>query len=798
MATIRLVPSTYSRSNTSYVTVTNESNMYNNTDHTSNYTSIRGRNSSQTSRVYYCYISGFNFNSVPAGATVTGFSVKIRAYRNSYQRTGETYRPRLASTASSGSVISNTILSSDLTTSSGGKVYTFPTGSLTWNNLTSYGSGFTIVIPLNPSSNQYPYVYVYGAEIEVTYTLANSYDIGATSLVSGITVDPTTQSVAEGGSATVTFDVDDITGYVVTDNSVDVTSSLVQHTYSANDTSTQTATQYTTELSASGANFYTSSSTTGHYFNYAVGHTAQSPGSTSTSYNTYVKDNNNNTATGWALYSFDFSDIPAGATIQSVQVQCYGACESTTHDSTHKANITLYSGNTLKSTEQYFTSTSNSTITISNPGTWTRAELQNAKLKFEVAYYGGRLFGITWNVTYSISNPGHYYTYTLTNVTANHVIILDEGGIYIPPEEDPNYTYWPITISSINAETNPSNGTVRVVEGSNQTITISPIDPELTLALDNGVDITSQLTGGVVNTYTVTGQVSGASYGFVLEDGYYTSDNAAVNSSAAVCRVNFDFETEALVTIEYINYAEATYDYGIFGRVDTALGTSYSADSNPYLACSTNAYNTSTPQTVTYTIPSGQHYIDIKYRKDSGTHSYNDNLQWKITNIQSTTGSSDYTYTLTNITEKHSLIFVFGDVEYYLLTSMGTSGCRLFPDGQQVKLPGDNYKLIIVPDDTTSTVTLLDNGNNVTAALEQESGVDKNNNPVVSYTYQLNNVRADHTLTVQIAGKTIALYFKYGSNWRQATKAYKKINGTWVEQLDLTAVFNINKHYRKG
>jgi hypothetical protein len=35
------------------------------------------------------------------------------------------------------------------------------------------------------------------------------------------------------------------------------------------------------------------------------------------------------------------------------------------------------------------------------------------------------------------------------------------------------------------------------------------------LALDNGVDITSQLVGGTpTNTYTVTTQVSGASYGF--------------------------------------------------------------------------------------------------------------------------------------------------------------------------------------------------------------------------------------------------------------------------------------------
>jgi hypothetical protein len=71
--------------------------------------------------------------------------------------------------------------------------------------------------------------------------------------------------------------------------------------------------------------------------------------------------------------------------------------------------------------------------------------------------------------------------------------LIDTAGVYIPPEEDPEYTYHSLTISSINATTDPANGTTRVIEGSNQTITIYPSDPQLTLALDNGIDITSQL-----------------------------------------------------------------------------------------------------------------------------------------------------------------------------------------------------------------------------------------------------------------------------------------------------------------
>lgn len=209
---------------------------------------------------------------------------------------------------------------------------------------------------------------------------------------------------------------------------------------------------------------------------------------------------------------------------------------------------------------------------------------------------------------------------------------------------------------------------MRVVEGTNKTISITPSDPQLTLALDNGIDITSQLQGGAPNnSYTITTQRSGASYGFPLNSstGYYTSNNNGVSSSAAVCRINFELETAVVVTIQYINYAQASYDYGIFGQIDTALGTTYTADSNPYLSCGTSAYNLSTPQTITYNISAGTHFIDIKYRKNSSTNSYNDTLQWKIISMEATGTSGSYTYTLTNINQKHSLIFIFGNVNFY-------------------------------------------------------------------------------------------------------------------------------------
>lgn len=791
MATIRLVPSTYSLSNTS-LTINNVDRMYTNTDSTT-----YGTCSTTSSNTRYLYLRGFNFDDIPSGATINSFSIKIKANESGLS-TNTNYRPYLVNNTST---LTGTfsVISTSVTTQTCSGV------SASWATISGYGSDFGIRFTVRSSSNNSTgTLNVYGAEIEVNYTTVD-YTITATSAVSGVSLSPATQSVIEGDSAEITFEIDDISDYIVTDNDVDVTSSLVRHSYPGGGTVSKTATSFTTGFSGgTSMNFYTSSSSTGNNFNYAVGHTAESPGSTSSGSGswTYVKDNGSSTSnTGYADFAFDFSDIPENATITQVQVKCYGAVESASQSTSH-ADITLYSGSTQKGTMQKFTSSTNSVITISSPGTWTRAELQSAKLRFAVGYYGGHIFGITWNVTYT-TPTGYYYTYTLDNVQASHVIVLDLAGVFIPPEEDPQYTYVPITISSINATTDPPTGTTRVIQGTNQTITITPSDPQLTLALDNGVDITSQLQGGVPNnTYTVTTQVTGASYGFNLNSstGYYVSTNNGVAKSASVARLNMDFESSCLVTIQYINYAEANYDYGMFGKLDTTVatdgltassGTSSPSDStsNYQLAM---ASNSSSAQTISYNVPSGQHYIDIKYGKDDATNSNNDTLQWKVLSVEATSSSSAYTYTLTNVQEKHSLIFVFGNVSYYYITSSGPSGMKLFPDGQTVALAGDSYKIIIVPQNVDDTVTLTDNNINVTNNLEKEEGFDKYNNPAVSYTYQLNNIQTAHTLVFNVTSATANLFIKRNGNWVSVVELYVKVNGNWVKQSSLSYLSDNN------
>ena len=432
MATARLIPSDYALSNTQYLTIADASNMYDNTSDTSDYAVITHTRSS-TNSTYYLYILGFNTSSIPSAAIVSSFTVKIRADATGHTTsTNNSYKMSLYhKSGTSYSSISSTYAESTLSTTT--NTISFANGSLDWDTLSGYGSNFCIRVPLRrANSNTADVVHVYGAEIEVTYTVPDPRSITTTLNGSG-TISPSGTTTAYDGDAftltiTPTNKSDSVTA---TNNGTDITSSLVGH-YTSGTTSSvsKTADSFTTGYSATNIAFYTSSSSQGNNFQYAVGHTAESPGSTSSGSGswTYVKNPNSSSSvssTGWADFEFDFSSIPSNAVIESVTVKCYGAIEDSSQSTSH-ADIQLYSGNTAKGTMQKFTSSTNSIITLSDPGTWTRTELQSAKLRFSVGYYGGHIFGITWTVTYMVptGNPDYYtYDYTVNGDAIISVVI---------------------------------------------------------------------------------------------------------------------------------------------------------------------------------------------------------------------------------------------------------------------------------------------------------------------------------------------------------------------------------------
>lgn len=400
MATIKLTPSTYYLSNSSYLSVSNASNMYDDTNST-NYATVY--NSRTQTSSYYIYLRGFNFDDIPDAAVVSDFTVKLKAYESGVS-TSSSYQPYLAN----GTTTINGSCSVITTTAS---VHEFTGVTADWETIKGYGDNFGIRINCRRASrNTAAYMYIYGAEIEVTYTVPNPRTV-TTTLSGNGTIEPSGATTTYDGTEfeltiTPTNKSDTV---IATKDGIDITSQLVAH--GAGDTITRAPNDVTTSGVQSGAS----------YAQYCIGYTAEDPYSSSSSM--YASQS----STGYAAYSFDFSSIPSNATIEEIEVRCHGHRESSTIDSTHVSQCVLYRGSTAISDEVDFPSTSSSIITLTPTSMPTRTQLDDVVVRHYVGYYGGLVTGISFVVTYSTGSGIDHYTYTYT-VSGNSTIAVTIGS----------------------------------------------------------------------------------------------------------------------------------------------------------------------------------------------------------------------------------------------------------------------------------------------------------------------------------------------------------------------------------
>ena len=237
----------------------------------------------------------------------------------------------------------------------------------------------------------------------ITYTVA-TYDVTISNSTSA-TVTASASSVEAGGSVSIISDT--LTGITVTDNGVNVTNQFVQGT---SGTESSVPTSYTAGPSINGTNYQST-----------IGKGSDTPNRTG---NDYFSTTQGGSGSTYIDYHFDFSDIPDGATISSMSVTVKGHCESTS-ESREISRVQLYTGTTAKGSYVDMTdSTTDRVYTISNTGTWTRAELNDARIKHTIGVYGGLMSGATWTVAYEMDG----YVYTITNVAANHAIVVSASG----------------------------------------------------------------------------------------------------------------------------------------------------------------------------------------------------------------------------------------------------------------------------------------------------------------------------------------------------------------------------------
>lgn len=403
MATIRLIPSTYAVSSSNYLSVSNASNMYTNTDSTT-YATITNTYASTSSR--YLYLRGFNFGDIPSGAVIDSFSVKIKGYETSLS-TSTSYAPRLANGTSA---IANTTASTNFGTSV--STITVPTGALTWQQISDYGSNFTIMVYVRRSNkNTTGYFYCYGAEIDVTYTIPDPRTV-TTTLTGNGTIDPSgTQTMYDGDEYNLvvepTNSSDEVTA---TKNGTTIT--LTKHTGGASE-ETNVLGEYTLvsgRFNGSGASYFQGLVGKGHN-------------------NTQTTTNYYSGGSGTiAVFTYDvpFEGIPDDATITNLYMLVNGHAESTSNSSEYMC-AQLISGSTELSDELNFKSvgTSNSTQTVTANITPTAAQLENLKVQCRLGYYGGAINGATVYLEYEVS--GVYYTYS-TTISGDMTIAVTIGS----------------------------------------------------------------------------------------------------------------------------------------------------------------------------------------------------------------------------------------------------------------------------------------------------------------------------------------------------------------------------------
>ena len=397
MATIRLTPSTYYASNGSYVSVTNPDNMYTNTDSTT-YASVRNSRNS-TSNTYYCYLRGFNFSDVPSNAEVSGFTIKIKA-NEAYMSTSSSYRMSLYNNTTS---ISNTTLTSSLSTSV--TTFTFPIPStLTWETLKGYGANFGIRIPLRRSStSSNSYVYVYGAEIEVTYTIPVYHNVTLNNSTSAV-VTISDSNPLEGNDVDIISDT--ISGIIVTDNNVDVTSQFVQQQLSAESYSVNNV----------GSYGFTLNSSTGYYTSNNKG-VSKSAAVCRVDFYVPVSATITFTYINYAEQGYDFGVFGNIDVALSNNYYAAGSSGATITDNDYKlaCNTSTYNSSSAK------------TLTYDMPAgehsIWVKfskddaSDSNNDTLQFKVA--------ITLNESFT---PGTYWVYTINNITSDHTIVFTSVG----------------------------------------------------------------------------------------------------------------------------------------------------------------------------------------------------------------------------------------------------------------------------------------------------------------------------------------------------------------------------------
>jgi hypothetical protein len=275
---------------------------------------------------------------------------------------------------------------------------------LTWETLKGYGANFGIRIPLRRSStSSSSYVYVYGAEIEVTYTVPVYYDVTIQNSTSA-TVTTTDSNPLEGTDVEIRSST--ISGITIKDNGVDVTSQFTQRS--------ETAESYT--VNNVGSYGFTLNSSTGYYTSNNKG-VSKSAAVCRVDFHVPVAATITFTYINYAEQGYDFGVFGDIDVELNNNYYAAGSSGATITDSDYKlaCNTSTYNSSSAK-TLTYDMSAGEHSIWVKYSKD-DASDSNNDTLQFKVAISLDEPF-----------TPGSYYGYDISNISADHVIVVTASG----------------------------------------------------------------------------------------------------------------------------------------------------------------------------------------------------------------------------------------------------------------------------------------------------------------------------------------------------------------------------------
>lgn len=351
--------------------------------------------------------------------------------------------------------------------------------------------------------------------------------------------------------------------------------------------------------------------------------------STSTTYARFTMKTGSN-ASSYISYTFDFSSIPASATIESITCVAKARVSSTSYVSTAVAQF--YKNTTAVGTSVSYRSTSTSnTCSLTNTGTWTITDLANLQLRFTASRGTSNTSRAAYIYVYGADLT---VTYTLPNKTVTTTI---SNGILISP-----------TVA--NATVNEGEDYIINFNGNNDTFFKS-----MTV---NGVTVTPSTANLELPppSYTITtnyGTYSGALTDMVDGDNNSYWWSSAAQSSGKY--ILFTFSDNINLTY-FSTYSASSTDYP-----SSVNELQVSTDGSTYTTIGTfSDSNTSTFSNLTAT--------GIKYVRIMSTGS---NSKWlqigeiTLTYSAASLGSEYYTYTISNVSENTLVNIIFGENAAY-------------------------------------------------------------------------------------------------------------------------------------